>query len=283
VKGKATLLNLIASLSRPGWRARCVAAFFSSGLRVLRPRRCVAEENLRMVYPQASQEWIRDTVKKVYTHISWMVAEYLSLLRDPRQVLDWVEIVEGKEILDELKSAGRGAIIITGHVGNWELLAAWLAQSGYPLTAVVRNPDDRELSEMISAYRTRMGVGTFEKHFVMKDAVRFARKGGFLGLLPDQAWNITGIRTRFLGHFCYTAGGPAAMAHLAGVPVVPVVSYRLAPFRHKVIISPPVPMAEGLGRNEALQENTERMNTAIETMILRNPEQWLWLHRRWRF
>ncbi|HPR90291.1 MAG: lysophospholipid acyltransferase family protein [Synergistaceae bacterium] len=282
MRGKAAVLDAIAAFSRPGWRARTVAAFFSGGLKCIRPRNAVARENLRMVFPEASEEWIRDIVKKLYEHLAWMVAEYLALLREPQQVLEWCEYVEGKAVLDELKQAGRGAIILTGHVGNWELLAAWLAQSGYPLTAVVRNPDDPNLSEMITAYRTRMGVGSFEKHFVMKEAVRFAKRGGFLGLLPDQAWNATGVMTRFLGHNCYTAGGPAAMAHLARVPVVPVVSYRIAPFRHKVIISSPVPMAEGLDRDDSIQENTERMNKIIEEMILRAPEQWLWLHRRWK-
>jgi len=66
------------------------------------------------------------------------------------------------------------------------------------------------------------------------------------------------------------------------VSVVPVVSYRLSPFRHRVVISPPIPMAEGTDRNSAIQENTLRMNRAIEEMIRPFPEQWLWLHRRWK-
>lgn len=282
MKGKAAVLDAISRFCRPGWRARAVAAFFSGGLKCIRPRSAVARENLRMVFPTASEEWIRDTVKKVYEHLAWMVAEYLVLLRDPKQALEWCESVEGKNILDELKRSGKGAIILTGHIGNWELLAAWLAQSGYPLTAVVRNPDDPNLSEMITAYRTRVGVASFEKNFVMKEAVRFAKRGGFLGLLPDQAWNVTGVHSRFLGHYCYTAGGPAAIAHLAQVSVVPVVSYRISPFRHKVIISAPVPMEKRLERSDSIQANTERMNKILEEMILRAPEQWLWLHRRWK-
>ncbi len=282
MRGKAAVLDAIRAVVRPGWRAGAIAGFFSAGLKCIRPRSAVARENLRMAYPEASEEWIRSKVKKIYEHLAWMVAEYLSLLNDPSQVLGWVCSVQGKEILDELKASGSGAIILTGHVGNWELLAGWLAQSGYPLTAVVRNPDDLNLSELITAYRSRLGVGTFEKHFVMKEAVRFAKKGGFLGLLPDQAWNITGVRTQFFGRPCYTAGGPAAIAHLAGVPVVPVVSYRVSPFRHRVVISKPLPMAEHPDRDSAIRENTQAMNTTIEEMIRACPEQWLWLHRRWK-
>lgn len=282
MKGKAAILDGLRKWVRPGLRADALAAFLSGGLRLIGPRRKVALENLRLAYPESKEEWRRETLKKCYHHISWMVAEYLSLVRNPAQVLDWVTEVKGGEILDGLKKSGAGAIILAAHVGNWELLAAWLAQSGYPLTAVVRNPDDPDLAVLIEAYRSRMGIGTIEKHFVMKDAVRFAKKGGFLGLMPDQAWNSSGVRGPFFGRPCYTAGGPAAIAHLAGVPVVPVVSYRLAPFRHRVVISGPVPMTGGGDRNEAVRENTLRMNRAVEEMIRPCPEQWLWLHRRWK-
>jgi KDO2-lipid IV(A) lauroyltransferase len=282
MKGRAAVLDCIRKWIRPGWRAAAVASFFSCGLRIIRPRRKVALDNLRLAFPDSDESWRKETVTKCYQHISWMVAEYLSLVSDPSRVHSWIVETEGKEILDELRDSGRGAIILTGHVGNWELLAGWLAQSGYPLTAVVRNPDDPNLSELIETYRAALGVGTIEKHFIMKDAVRLAKKGGFLGLLPDQAWHSSGVRGPFFGRMCYTAGGPAAIAHLAGVPVVPVVSYRLAPFRHRVVISPPLPMAEGTDRNSAIHENTLRMNRSIEEMIRPFPEQWLWLHRRWK-
>ena len=142
---------------------------------LIRPRGKVALDNLRQAFPDSDETWRRKTVRKCYRHISWMVAEYLSLVSDPSRVHFWVVEIEGKEILDDLRDSGRGAIILTGHVGNWELLAGWLAQSGYPLTAVVRNPDDPNLSELIETYRAALGVGTIEKHFIMKDAVRFAK------------------------------------------------------------------------------------------------------------
>ncbi len=283
MRGKARAINLLARFTRRGWRAGLLAGVLAGGLKCVRPRGRVAVENLRLAYPEATERWIRATVNGVYEHIAWMTAEYLALVKAPSQALDWIVTVKGKEILDQVKSAGSGAIILTGHIGNWELLAAWLAQSGYPLSAVVRNPDDEDLAELISAYRSGVGVGVFEKKFVMKDAVRFARNGGFLGLLPDQAWNTTGVSSRFLGSTCYTARGPAAIARLSGAPVVPVVSYRIAPFKHEVRICEPLPMVKTQDSEESLRENTARMNRALEKMILARPEQWLWLHRRWRY
>ncbi|MDI9369598.1 MAG: lysophospholipid acyltransferase family protein, partial [Synergistota bacterium] len=272
MKFKTCLINSLAAFSRPGWRASLVHAFCLAVLRIVRPRINVARENLGSVFPDATDSWIRDTVNGVYSHLSWMVAEYLALQRDPRLALNWMRAVEGKEILDELKASGSGAIILTGHLGNWELLAAWLAQSGYPLSAVVRNPDDSEVAALIASYRTKAGVGFFEKQHVMKEAVRFARKGGFLGLLIDQAWNISGVPTTFLGRPCYTASGPAAIAKLAGVPVVPVASYRVAPFKHQVFISDPITMNEDTaGKEEYIKKNTEIMNKTVEKMILNRP------------
>lgn len=282
MKGRAAFLDGIRKFTRVGWRANVVAAFFSGGLKCIQPRKDVALENLHTAFPDASDAWRRKTVKKCYEHFAWMVAEYFALVSDPSRIHSWVCETKGEKILDDLKKSGRGAIILAGHIGNWEFLAAWIAQSGYPFTAVVRNPDDPNLAELIETYRARVGVVTFEKHFIMKEAVRFAKKGGFLALLPDQAWHSAGVYGPFFGKMCFTAGGPAAIAHLAGVPVIPVVSYRIAPFRHKILISPPVLMTEGNDRNKVIQENTDRMNKAIEDMIRPYPEQWLWFHRRWK-
>ena len=282
MKGKAELFDRIRRLVRPGWRAAFLAGILSGGLKCLRPRMKVALENLKVAYPESSESWRRETVKKCYEHLAWMVAEYFALVGNPRQVLDWFPSVHGISVLDRFLSSGRGCILLTGHLGNWELLAAWVAQAGYPVAALVRNPDDPDAAELTRQYRTRVGLKTFEKQFVMKDAVRFVKDGGFLGILPDQAWNSTGVHGRFFGQPCFTAGGPAAIALLSRAPVVPVVSYRMAPFRHRLEIFEPLDLAAGISRDEAIRENTMRMNTFLEKMIRAHPEQWLWLHRRWK-
>lgn len=282
LRGNARLLDGLRRFIRRGWRAKAVASFLAAGLRAARPRRAVALDNLRSIYPDSSEEWREEILRGCYRHLAWMVAEFLALLEDPKQALSWVYEVEGKDILDELHAPGRGALLISGHLGNWELTAAWLAQSGYPVKPIVRPPNDGNLALLIEEYRRRAGVETFPKDAVAKQVVRFVKGGGFLGLMPDQAWDSSGVYGPFMGRMCSTATGPAAFARLSGAPVVPIFSRRVAPFRHKVVVAPPLPMESGGAKDDTLRENTLRINDAIETMVRAAPEQWLWLHRRWK-
>ncbi len=282
LRGSARLLDGLRRFTRRGSRAKAVASCLAAGLGIVRPRRAVALDNLRSIYPDSSEEWRREVLRGCYRHLSWMVAEYLALLSDPKQALSWVYEVEGKDVLDDLHARGGGALLISGHLGNWELMAAWFAQSGYPMRPIARPPDDWNLALLIEGYRRRAGVETFQKDAVAKQVVRFVKDGGFLGLMPDQAWDSSGVSGPFMGRMCSTAAGPAAFARLSGAPVVPVFSCRVAPFRHRIVVAPPIPMESEGAKDDALRENTLRINRAIETMVRAAPEQWLWLHRRWR-
>jgi KDO2-lipid IV(A) lauroyltransferase len=85
-----------------------------------------------------------------------------------------------------------------------------------------------------------------------------------------------------MGEMCSTPGGPAALSHLASVPIIPLVSYRINPFEHEVHIYPPLPEPESSSRSERIELVTGEANRILEEMIKKHPEQWLWLHRRWK-
>ena len=143
------------------------------------------------------------------------------------------------------------------------------------------------LTEVAPAYRDpevrhRVGLKTLPKTANMKAAVTLLRNGGFLGILSDQSAGRTeGLPVPFMGHPAYTFAGAASLAILTGCPVVPVFSFREAPFRHRVEIHPPLPLPDSGDRREKILELTRLCNQAIEDAIRTCPGQWLWLHRRW--
>jgi KDO2-lipid IV(A) lauroyltransferase len=234
---------------------------------------------LGIALPEASSEEIERLVNETYSHLIWVGVEFLALGRDPSQVLDWVE-ASGEDILDRF--AGRGAILITGHVGNWEITAAWLAQRGYKVTAIVREPDDSGERGLIEEMRTSAGVRCLPKGASMMNAVSILKSGEFLGILPDQHGGAGGIMTPFFGVNTSTSQGPAVFAYLTGRPLIPIFSHRISPFRHSVRIAPPIAWEKQATRDETILHITKLINESVENMIKEAPGQWLAQHRRFR-
>jgi len=279
---KKSAIKSIARFSAPGWRAGFLARFIELGAIIARPRREVALSNIEIAYPGCSRDFRERTLRGVYRHLAWTAAETLALQKDPSQSLEWVVSTEGEDLLARAAKEGKGAVILTGHLGNWELLAAWLCQKGYPLTAIVRDPDDTDYRDTISEFRARVGLKTLPKQANMKAAIDLLRRGGFLGILSDQlAGRSEGIKVPFMGKPVFTFAGAAALGILAGSPILPVFSYREAPFRHRVVVRPPMPFPEEGDRKARILELTCRCNEAIESAVRVEPGQWLWLHRRW--
>lgn len=275
-------LKVFYKFVSPGWRATFAGEFLGKIVSALAPRKQVGMKNLSMAFPQNGIAWKREILKKCYRHLAWSIVEYLCLVKDPSRIHSFIVNIQGEEILQDLLRDGKGAIILTGHIGNWELLAGWLASRGYPIHAVVRDPNDVDVACMLADFREKVGLKTFSKYNIMLGAAKLARKGAFLAILADQDAGREGIHAPFMGVECSTPGGPAALSHLAGVPVIPLVSYRKEPFKHEIVIYPPLPDPKEENRSRRIEIVTRLANQVLEDMIRKHPEQWLWLHRRWK-
>lgn len=277
---KAKLLKGLARFAGEGNGGRGLALFIQVLARAVHPRKKIALANLGRAFPETDRSWKNKVLNRHYDHLSMSVVEFLALSQNPEKVLSWVEGVEGEENLLPFLGKGKGAVILTGHIGNWELLSAWLCRKGVPLSAVVQRNEDPEMEAFIDGSRTRAGLKTISKSFGMRGAVKSLRQGGVLGLLMDQHGG--DIVLPFFGHPARSFGGAATFARLAGVPIVPVFAYRTDFFRHRVVIQPPLVLPTGLESGEFIRTVTAECNAVLEKAILRSPEQWLWLHRRWR-
>lgn len=276
---KTALVCALGRRLRPGRSASALAGLLEGAVLLARPRRAVALGNLRLAFPEKTAEERRALYRGCVRHLAWSAVECLVLDREPRQALEWVEEARGREWLDRPRGEGKGVVLVTPHLGNWELCAAWMAQAGYPLCAIVRPPDDPEDAGFLEAFRERSGLRTLDKEAPMTRAVGVLRRGEILGIVSDQHGGPKGVEAPFFGVVTSTVPGPSVFAHLTGCPVVMVESWREAPFRHRIRFSPVDWEVPG-DRETRVREGTARVSAALEGAIRRHPEQWLWQHRR---
>ncbi|MDR1875683.1 MAG: lysophospholipid acyltransferase family protein [Synergistaceae bacterium] len=290
MKVAARAIEALRAAARPGWRASSLAFFLSGVLRTFRPRGERILSNLAMVYPESTEAWRRDLRRRLYGHLGWMVTEILALQRDPAQALSWVEEVRGVRTIEASLEEKKGTLFVSAHYGNWELLAAWYAQylknqslkdkpRNYYI--VSQNTRDRDIAALIERYRRNADIKLLPKQTPPLEIVKLLKSGGHIALLSDIAWQ-GGIVLPFMGHDCTHATGPAILATLASVPVVPITIYRKGPFRHVVEVFPPLPVPEEKDRLRRLSLLTSSIGAAVEAMIAPQPELWFWLHNRWK-
>ncbi len=268
------LPGLLAVLPEGTGRELCAGLGWLGFWWVGRDRR-LARANLGRVYSDWPADRVETTARQVFKELGRNVYDFLrypDLSESARRNLIQVE---GTEVLDVLRTEGRGAVIVTGHFGAWEILAARLAALGYPLVAMARPMKERRLEELLSRHRERMGVQTFPSSASPLAAVRHLRRGGFLGVLVDQRVKSGGTVVRFLGRPTRMTDAPARLALATEVPLVVVAIHRLADHRHAARIAPPI---EPEGTPTVL---TQLLAMELESEIRACPEQWMWFHPRW--
>ena len=250
-----------------------------AGLLLGTPRR-LALEHLGIAFPEATLDARRRLVRDTFRHAGASFAElglHAKLARRP----DYVRF-EGREVLDAALAGGRGAIAVTGHCGNWELLAATVAGLGYPVSVVVRRVTELRFHALIVRFRTGAGLEVLvrdDPEFLhgVHDALRRNR---IVAMLIDQDTRGAGVFVPFFGRLANTPPGAAVLALRARVPVFTIFIERRPEGGHR-IRAEAVPTTVPRARRGVL-ELTARLTSAIEAQIRRAPAEWVWWHRRWR-
>ncbi len=251
--------------------------------RLARRHRKTAEENIRRSFKEKiTEEEVRIITTGTFINLALNFLEFMRLpwlkARDLKGYVD----IEGVEHLEAAHAEGRGAIICTAHFGNWELLGATLGLIGFPLEVVVRNPDHPVFDSFVAWVRTSSGNRSVHKSNAMRRLLRALKDNGTAGILLDQ--NVTrseGVFIDFFGLTACTNKGPALLAVASGTRVLPTFIIRDG-LRHRLVISEPLKLVDTGNRESDAVENTTIMTRAIEEKIAEYPEQWFWVHRRWK-
>jgi len=271
------LPRLFRVLPEPLGRGFCVWMGRVGHFLVARDR-FLARANLSRVYPEWGENRVRREARRVFEELGRNAYDFLRYPGLSEGARDRLVGLEGREYLDAARAAGRGAILVTAHLGCWEVLAAELARRGYPLKALARPLRERRLDEALLGHRRRMGVETISSEGLPIAALRHLRRGGFLGVLVDQRTKRGGVTVEFLGQRTRMTDGPARLALASGASLVPLGIRRLPDQTHRITV---LPGLESDPHSRDAARLTQEIAQALEGQIRGAPEQWMWIHPRW--
>lgn len=261
-----------------GW----VAAFIGRlAYRPLGIRRAVVDEQLREAFPDRDAEWRRAVARSSYEHLGREGMMLLRMSRVGREELIAATDVEGLDALRAAVDAGRGALLVTGHFGNWEIGGASVAARGVPVDAVARPQTNPHFDRLINRARERLGITVIRRGDATKAALRSLRRGRVVGLVADQDARSRGLFVPFFGRPASTYRGPAVLASRTGAPVFMGTAVRKPDGRYGVTIRP-IPMPAIDDPDERADRLTADLAAALEAAVREEPGQYLWQHRRWK-
>jgi len=264
---------------------RKFADFFGYLIYHLSPRRQrLADHNLVAAFGDrfSSQERRRIRLSVTQNMCKVFVELFRAVGSTPEQMRELVPI-EGVEKLHRALEGGKGVMVITGHFGNWELLGARLAMEPFNVAVVARDASDIGVAALINRSRESLGMKVFGRRD-MKAMNAHLRANGLLGILPDQHSRKGSLLVDFLGRPAWTVRSPAVLALRTGAAIIPAFCLRREDDSLRAIVLDEIDTdsLHQLDRDEATVELTRRINAVLEEQILAHPDQWLWLHNRWK-
>lgn len=251
-------------------------------------RRGIVLDNLQRVFGEVLPEAeIRRLAQAYYAHLVHMPLDFCRLrLMSVARRKQWVR-VENIEAPIRAHAQGKGILLLTGHFGNWEV--ATVAGIGqFPqyrdLFHFVRRPIRPQwLNDFITRRFQKSGLGTLAKRGSLDTLLELLSGGAIIGFILDQhSSRRDGVEVDFLGHRAGTFKSLAIVALNTGAPVVPAACWREPDGSHVLRFEEPLPLSECEDTGEAIRRNTRAYNVALERMLLRHPEQWIWMHQRWK-
>lgn len=253
------------------------------GLLFSRLRR-TAETNLKLAFPEISQAERQRLLRGCFESFGRLLAVFSHFNKSNRKAFENVIEPEGLGNLNAAQARGRGVILFTGHVGAWELTSFGLSMFGNPLSFLVRRIDNPKIELMVDRARTHLGNRSIDKRLAAREMVQILRHGGTLGILVDlNTLDREGIFVDFFNVPASTTFMVAKLALRTGADVLPV----FAPWDHDrkkflLQIGEPVAFERSGEEDEDVRRLTQAFTKVVEDCVRRYPDQWLWIHRRWK-
>ena len=223
----------------------------------------------------------RRIARKVFVNLGRNVMEWLQLPKLSAEELQRLVSAEGIEHIRRALAAGNGALMVTAHFGNWELIPLYLKSLGFEGAVLARRLRYAEYESFLIAMRGEKGVPTLARGS-SQEVAALLRSNRLVGLLPDQDIDsLDGVFVNFFGHPAHTPIGPAALSVLTGAPIIPCFIRREGA-KFRLVIEPPLRAPELADRAAAMRELTQAWSAVVESSIRSTPDHWAWMHRRWK-
>ncbi len=240
--------------------------------------------NLALAFPEMSVAERKKILRAMYKYLGWQLAEFCHMSRYTLERANQFIRYEGLENYLAAQQRGRGVLVLTGHLGAWELSSFYHSLAGYPMSMVIRRLDNPWINRLVNDIRTQHGNKVLPKDDFARGLIAAMRAGDTVGVLMDT--NMTppqGVFVDFFGRAACTASGVARVALRTGAAVLPgFLVWEPAEKRYVLHFLPELQLIDtGDAESDAIA-NTQMFTTALEDVIRRYPEQWLWVHRRWK-
>ena len=242
-----------------------------------------ATENLSRVYgTEKSKREIKAIARAVFVHFATVAGDVVRIPIMVRSGINKLVSTQGTEHFDRAFEAGKGVLLTTCHFGNFELLGAWMAQNGYPMKVIGTALFDPRLDQILVEIRKSSGNSAITRGENTREIIRTLRKGEAVGMLIDQDTKSQGVFVNFFGKPAHTPSGLAVLARRLNVPIVPAFMYLKDDLSYHLECLPPLDLVKTAKEESDIVVNTQKISDAYEAMIRRYPEQWVWMHKRWK-
>jgi len=246
--------------------------------------RRVGVRNLQMALPNLTAKTRKRILRNVYIHLGWQLVEFCRMTRyTPQNTREWMR-TEGLEHYLAAQAKGKGVLVITGHLGAWELSSFYHSLMGHSMGMVIRRLDNRRLDAYVNDIRCMHGNFVLSKDDFGRGLLMAMREGKTVGILMDT--NMTppqGEFVRFFGVQACTGTGLAHIARKTGAAVLPgFMFWEASEKRYVLRFGPEVEIPQTDDSASDILKGTQRCTAVIEEWIRRYPDQWLWIHRRWK-
>lgn len=249
--------------------------------------RAITLNNLAMAFPDSDRKRVIMLARRTFENLGRSAAEviHISNRKTPfiHKFFDkWVTI-DGKDNLEGAINKGKGVIYLTAHFGNWELMALRLGANDCALNIIVRPLDNPKIDRLITGMRSLTGSKIMPKKNVLLSVLRLLKKGEALCILIDQNTSRElGVFVNFFGTPAATNKGPAIIAMKSGAVVIPTLIIREGKYRHRLVYGEELVLHKTGNMEKDILSNTEMFTNNLESYIRKYPDQWFWMHRRWK-
>lgn len=250
---------------------------------VLRIRRKVAIDNVGIAFPEKSEEERTQIARKSLHHMGRTLTDYaLFPFFKEKQVHEYFDF-EGLHYVEDALQKGKGALLLTLHLGNGDFAIAALSRMGLPINLISKEFKSRWLNDLWFGMRRKHGTKFISPEKSSFDILRALKRNELVFFVLDQFMGPPiGVRTSFFGKETGTAAGLALMAYRTGAPVIPCYTYRREDGKQVAVFEEPIPYRDDSLREKNIAVMTQIYTDKIETIVRRHPEQWMWIHRRWK-
>ena len=276
------LARLAARAAPRGWLHAAGRALGRLAYRLARPRRRITLDNLAKVWPERSPTERQRIARGCFEILGRNAFDLLAFQRYGPDSIGGSVRLEGWEHLQRAHARGRGVLVISGHYGHWELTALMQGYLGIPMRLLYRPLDNVALDRQLLQMRQLSGNGVLSKRDGVRGMLQALRAGEVVAFVLDQDAGSDGVMLPFFGHAASTTTTPARLALRLGAAVVPTFCVAEPGGRYRIVYEPELTLEPGPDREEDILEMTRRLNRVLERWIEQHPEQWFWMHRRWK-